>query len=184
MLLKRSVNLRNHWHLKERWRRNWNICIMFYCVFQGKGNCTITSLGHKPVFSWRRNSQKVCTGTSISMWICLSVTKTTTPDWEGLASDAPERQTAHETAWGIPLSWGWGCRSSLCLMQRLCEKMTGLLSQFLLKCISEQKQLRSSLIYLQKYDFDGNFYDIGVFWEGPLFFQLAESIFQKITINC
>lgn len=122
MLLKRSVNLRNHWHLKERWRRNWNICIMFYCVFQGKGNCTITSLGHKPVFSWRRNSQKVCTGTSISMWICLSVTKTTTPDWEDLASDAPERQTAHETAWGIPLSWGWGCRSSLCLMRTIVRK--------------------------------------------------------------
>lgn len=51
MLLKRSTNLRNHWHLKERWRRNWNICIMFYCIFQVKGNCTITSLGRKKKLS-------------------------------------------------------------------------------------------------------------------------------------
>lgn len=42
-----------------------------------------------------------------------------------------------------------------------------------------EKQWRPSFIYLQKYDFDGNFYDTEVFWEGTLFFQLAESIFTK-----
>lgn len=178
MLLKRSVNLRNHWHLKERWRRNWNICIMFNCIFHVKGNCTIASHGHKPVFSWRRYSQKVCIGASISIWICLSVTKTThSKQWEGLDSDAPERQklmkqleqSLHHRA-GVQ-------ELTLPDVNNYVKEMTGLPSQFSLKAYFRIKTMKIFFHILA--DFYGNFYDIEVFWEGTLFFQLAESIFKK-----